>query len=85
MRTIFIFDNKQLDKGGTLTKDYLKNCQSLLVNGKLRDLNDEVVVQYMNIVLAITKKEGWYKAWLSRKRSNTCQVTHNSFMRKLFL
>jgi hypothetical protein len=26
MRTIFMFDNKQLDKGGPLHKDYLKNA-----------------------------------------------------------
>jgi hypothetical protein len=26
MRTIFVFDNKQLDEGGPLHKDYLKNC-----------------------------------------------------------
>jgi hypothetical protein len=44
-RTIFMFDNKQLDKGGPLHKDYLKNCQSLLANGRLTDLNDNAVVE----------------------------------------
>jgi hypothetical protein len=67
-RTIFVFDNKQLDKGGPLHKDYLKNCQSLLANGTLTDLNDDAVVQYMNIVWARMTKEGKYNAWLSRKR-----------------
>jgi hypothetical protein len=28
-----------------LHKDYLKNCQSLLANGTLTDLNDDAVVQ----------------------------------------
>jgi hypothetical protein len=66
-RTIFVFDNKQLDEGGPLHKDYLKNCQSLLANGTLTDLNDDAVVQYMNTVWARMTKEGQYKAWLSRK------------------
>jgi hypothetical protein len=85
MRTIFVFDNKQLDKGGPLHKDYLKNCRSLLANGTLTDLNDDVVVQYMNIVWARMTKEGQYKAWLSRKRSNAYQALQNSFQSELFL
>jgi hypothetical protein len=84
-RTIFVFDNKQLDEGGPLHKDYLKNCQSLLANGTLTDLNDDVVVQYMNIVWARMTKEGQYKAWLSRKRSNAYQALQNSFQSELFL
>ena len=84
-RTIFVFDNKQLDEGGKLHKDYLKNCRSLLANGKLADLDDETVAQYMNIVWSIMKKEGRYKAWLARKRSNAYQATQNSFMSKLVL
>jgi hypothetical protein len=84
-RTIFMFDNKQLDEGGPLHKDYLKNCQSLLANGTLTDLNDDVVVQYMNIVWTRMTKEGQYKAWLSRKRSNKYQGLKNSFQSELFL
>jgi hypothetical protein len=84
-RTIFVFDNKQLDEGGPLHKDYLKNCQSLLANGTLTDLNDDAVVQYMNIVWARMTKEGQYKAWLSRKRSNAYQALQNSFQSELFL
>ncbi len=85
MRTIFVFDNKQLDEGGPLHKDYLKNCWSLLANGTLTDLNDDAVVQYMNIVWARMTKEGQYKAWLSRKRSNAYQALQNSFQSELFL
>ncbi len=84
-RTIFMFDNKQLDEGGPLHKDYLKNCQSLLANGTLTDLNDDVVVQYMNIVWTRMTKEGQYKAWLSRKRSNKYQGLKNSFQSELIL
>jgi hypothetical protein len=84
-RTVFLFDNTQLDKGGVLHKDYLKNCQLLLVNGKLADLNDDAVVQYMNIMWAIMIKEGWYKAWLSAKRSYTHQVMQNAFQSELFV
>jgi hypothetical protein len=84
-RTIFVFDNKQLDEGGPLHKDYLKNCQSLLPNGTLTDLNDDAVVQYMSIVWARMTKEGQYKAWLSRKRSNVYQALQNSFQSELFL
>jgi hypothetical protein len=73
-RTIFVFDNKQLDEGG-----------SLLANGTLTDLNDDAVVQYMNIVWARMTKEGQYKAWLSRKRSNAYQALQNSFQSELFL
>jgi hypothetical protein len=57
-RTVFLFDNKQLDEGGLLHKDYLKSCRLLLANGRLVDLNDDAVVQYMNIVWAIIKKKG---------------------------
>jgi hypothetical protein len=85
MRTIFVFDNKQLDEGGPLHKDYLKNCRSLLAKGTLTDLNDDAVVQYMNIVWARMTKEGQYKAWLSRKRSNAYQALQNSFQSELFL
>ena len=85
MRIIFVFDNKQLDEGGPLHKDYLKNCQSLLANGTLKDLNDDTVVLYMNIVWARMTKEGQYKAWLSRKRSNAYQALQNSFQSELFL
>ncbi len=85
-RTVFLFDNKQLDEGGLLHKDYLKNCRLLLANGRLVDLNDDAVVQYMNIVWAIIKKkEGWYKAWLSRKRSNAYQAMQNAFQSELFV
>ena len=84
-RTIFMFDNKQLDEGGPLHRDYLKNCRSLLANGTLTDLNDDAVVQYMNIVWARMTKEGQYKAWLSRKRSNAYQALQNSFQSELFL
>jgi hypothetical protein len=74
--------NSCLDEGGPLHKDYLKNCQSLLANGTLTDLNDDAVVQYMNIVWARMTKEGQYKAWLSRKRSNAYQALQNSFQAK---
>jgi hypothetical protein len=75
-RTIFMFDNKQLDEGGPLHKDYLKNLGSLLANGTLTDLNDDAVVQYMNIMWMRMTKEGQYKAWLSRKRfAATCLFT----------
>jgi hypothetical protein len=66
-RTIFLFDNKQLDEGGPLHKDYLKNCLSLLANDTLTDLNDDAVVQYMNIVWARMTKEGQYKLVVKKK------------------
>ena len=83
-RAVFLFDNTSLDKGGVLHKDYLKNCRSLLANGKLTDLSDETAVQYMNIVWARMTKEGCYNDWLSRRRSNAYQAMQNAFQSKLF-
>jgi len=83
-RTVFLFNNTSLDEGGVLHEDYLKNCQSLLANGKLADLDDHDVVPYMNIVWTRMVKEGRYQAWLARKRSNAYQAMQNAFQSELF-
>ncbi len=84
-RVCYLWKRSSLDEGGLLHKDYLKNCRSLIADGQLANLNDNVDFKpYMNILWAIMKKDGCYNTWLSSKRSNTYQALLNSFQSELF-
>jgi hypothetical protein len=49
-RLVFLWSKANLELGGILHKDYMKNCRSRLAGGKLDDYTNREAETYMNLL-----------------------------------
>jgi len=81
-RLVFLWSKADLELGGILHKDYVKNCRARLADGKLVDCTDREAETYMNLLWQVMVKDNCYCEWLSHKRSSRYQAVQDKFMSK---
>ena len=80
-RVAFIWDEKALDDGKVLHKDFLERCKSIVLDEDDGAANSEAET-YINFLWREMKSEKCYHEWMSQKRSNVYQSMQDKFQSK---
>jgi hypothetical protein len=67
-----------LVKNGVFYKDYVKNCKSLVADGRLMTASNDKAEAYMSMLWEKVEKS--YIQWMGKKRSATYQAIQDGFM-----
>ena len=78
-RVVFVWNDKELEEGGVLHSDFLKNCRPKLADGDLVRASDKDAEGYLNLLWIFLVNEKRYKEWLNLKRSNVYQCMRDKF------
>ena len=78
-RSIFIFDEKEMEETGMLYVDFVQNCGPKLMDGMLKDIPEQEQKSYQKFLWMKMKEKKMYHEWLAIKRSNAYQAQQDKF------
>ena len=81
-KTIHIWDDVQLKKGGILHGDFMKHCKSLVYNGQLEHAIERDGTVYMDFIWERMVNKKCYRDWFNKKHSNAYQAMQDRFLSK---
>jgi hypothetical protein len=77
-KSVVVWTKSALVKNGVFYKDYVKNCKSLVADGRLMTVNNDEAEAYMSMLWGKVEKS--YLQWMGKKRSATYQAIQDGFM-----
>lgn len=79
-RLVFVWKSDDLERGGLLHADFLRNCRAVVADGTLVDADDHEAETYMNVLWDRLLSSRSYRLWLNQKRSSRYQAVQDKFM-----
>jgi hypothetical protein len=78
-KVIFVFNQKVLEEGEKLHEDFIKNCTSMVANGRLANTVPAESNPYLKFLWYKMLNDKSYKEWVAIKRSNAYQAVQDKF------
>jgi hypothetical protein len=77
-KSVVVWTKSALVKNGVFYKDYVKNCKSLVADGRLMTASNDEAEAYMSMLWEKVEKS--YIQWMGKKCSATYQAIQDGFM-----
>lgn len=77
-KSVVVWTKSALVKNGVFYKDDVKNCKSLVADGRLMTVNNDKAEADMSMLWEKVEKS--YLQWMGKRRSATYQAIQDGFM-----